>query len=98
MSDGDAMSAPSGEEPGCELRLPRPLALSDPAEVALEDYARALCGCRAAEAVRAGASAAVVAVLLRGLERPPSETAARDVLAFALELSLARESAGLGWS
>lgn len=86
-------------EPYFELRLPSGLRLSDAAEVALEDYAREATGSRAAEAVRGSEQdALVVAVRLLGLERPPEARARLDVVAFALDLSVARESGGLGWS
>jgi hypothetical protein len=82
-----------------ELRLPSGLPLSDSAEVALEDYAREVTGSRTAEAVRsAEPEARVVAIRLRGFERQPEAEAGQDVVAFARELALARESGGLGWS
>lgn len=81
------------------LRLPEPLALGEPAEVALEDYARTVTRSVSAEAVReAGVDGPIVALRLSGLERPPDEPACGDVIAFAKELAVSEPKPGLGWS
>ena len=82
-----------------ELRLPEPLALSESAEVALEDYAREVTRSERALALRgAPGDAPVQALRLFGLAREPEEDARRDILAFARALAEASGSAGLGWS
>lgn len=82
-----------------ELRLPEALRLSESAEVALEDYARELLRSARAEAVRGDdPGSAVVGLRLYGLQAPPGDEARRDVLAFARELAVPGERAGLGWS
>ncbi len=82
-----------------ELRLPEPLRLSESAEVALEDYAREVTRSERAFALRGDdPGAAVVALRLEGLAAPLDEQARKDVLAFARELALDGDNAGLGWS
>jgi hypothetical protein len=82
-----------------ELRLPEPLALSESAEVALEDYAREVARSERAEALRGGqAGAPVEALRLFGLAAEPAEEARRDILAFARALADAGQGSGLGWS
>jgi hypothetical protein len=84
-----------GAERSFDLPLPEGLALSDEAEVALEDYARERTGSREAQALRAAArDAPVTALRLRGLADEPSETARQDVAAFARELALRRSVFG----
>jgi hypothetical protein len=88
----------SRPEPGCaEIEFAAAQAVGEPAEVALEDYARAVARARAAEAVRDGAGA-VGAVHLCGLEAPPSSDARRDVEDFARALAAGTAGGGLGWS
>ncbi len=82
-----------------ELRLPEPLPLSDPAQVALEDYAREVTQSAAVSAVRGEEPGApVLALRLHGREAAPEEAAWRDVVAFARELAKAGPGSGLGWS
>jgi hypothetical protein len=82
-----------------ELRLPEPLALSESAEVALEDYAREVTRSVRAVALRgADHQGAVQALRLEGVACEPEDDARRDILAFARALHDAGGSAGLGWS
>ena len=82
-----------------ELRLPEPLALSESAEVALEDYAREVTRSARAVALRgADRDGAVQALRLEGIAREPEDAARRDILDFARALADAGGSAGLGWS
>ena len=82
-----------------ELRLPEPLALSESAEVALEDYAREVTRSERAVALRgADREGRVQALRLEGIAREPEDEARRDILAFAQALADAGGSAGLGWS
>jgi hypothetical protein len=71
-------------------------ALSESAEVALEDYAREVTRSREAEAIR-GEGHRVVGVRLGGVESPCGAGAIVDVEDFARSL-LSREDGGLGWS
>jgi hypothetical protein len=83
---------------GWELGFAEGLPLGDAAEVALEDYARAVTSATGATALRAGAPpGAVVAVRLAGLSRVPGSAAQRDIEDFARRLA-AEGGAGLGWS
>lgn len=85
--------------PPLELPLLEPLALSEAAEVALEDYARAVTRSERAVALRDGETGACVRALrLDGLAGEPDADARRDVLAFARALADAGQGAGLGWS
>jgi len=86
-------------QPGCaEIRLDAECLLDEPAEVALEDYARALARAAGAEAVRsAGDPAWIAGVHLCGLASPLSDATASDVRAFARGLA-AGPGGGLGWS
>jgi hypothetical protein len=82
-----------------ELRLPEPLALSEAAEVALEDYARVVTRCAGASALRGDEPGApVLALRLDGAAAPPVEAAWRDVVAFGRELVKAGQGSGLGWA
>jgi hypothetical protein len=81
-----------------ELRLPEPLALSESAEVALEDYAREVTRSERAVALRAEGDLAVAALRLEGAASEPDAEARRDILAFARALADAGSGAGLGWS
>jgi hypothetical protein len=73
-------------------------ALTAPAQVALEDYARVLTRARAAETVGNGSDAIVSGVHLCGLPSPISDAARQDVVDFAHDLSARESSGGLGWS
>ena len=78
-------------EPGCyDIDFAAALPLDEPAEVALEDYARALTRAQAAEAVRAGDDPATV----RGVLTP---ALLRDLEDFARSLIMG-PGGGLGWS
>jgi hypothetical protein len=87
-------------EPGClDLDLGRGFALGDSAEVALEDYARALAAGRAAETVPDPADPAVVrGVHVCGAAPPaPVEDLRADLEGFARELSARGAGTSLGW-
>ena len=85
-------------EAGCyEIDFGTALPLDEPAEVALEDYARALTRARAAEAVRAGNDPATVrGVHVCGLATTLTPALLRDLEDFAR--SLITGTGGLGWS
>ena len=85
--------------PGCiDLSFAEAYPMDDPAEVALEDYARVLTRARAAEAVRAEAPGAVAGVHVCDPEKPPSPEARSDVEGFARSLATGQAGGGLGWS
>jgi hypothetical protein len=73
-----------------------PTALTPPAQVALEDYARVVTGARAAETI--GDATTIVGVHLCGLPAVVSEPARRDLVDFVRELAARESSGGLGWS
>ena len=79
-----------------DVSWPEPAPLEPPAEVALEDYARALSGSSAAEAVHE--TRGIVGVHLCGLPAPLSATARKDISDFARELAQKVPGGGLGWS
>ncbi len=72
-------------------------ALDDPAEAALEDYARVLGRAQGAEAVRA-ADARVGGVRLLRPVTPFPPAAARDIEDFARDLATRGGGSGLGWA
>ena len=72
-------------------------AMDEPAEVALEDYARVLTGARAAEVVPGDASGLVTGVHLCGAALPLAPATIADIEGFAASLLAARAST-LGWS
>ena len=85
-------------EPGCfQIDFATPFAVTEAAEVALEDYARTVTRARAAEALRGDGAAQVRAVHLCGLAAPVPPALARDVEDFARSL-VAGSGGGLGWS
>jgi hypothetical protein len=85
-------------EAGCfQIDFETPLAVTDAAEVALEDYARTVTRARAAEALRSAAEGPVGGVHLCGLAGPVGAALARDVEDFARSL-VAGGGGGLGWS
>ena len=83
--------------PELELALPEPLALSEAAEVALEDYAREVTRCERAVALR-GDAAAVLGLQLFGTAAEIDTQARSDIVAFARGLAEAGQGTGLGWS
>ena len=87
-------------ETGChELALRRGRALTEAAEVALEDYAQAVARARAAQAIHdLDQPGLVTGVHLCGLAAAPSEEVRRELDGFAGDLAGERESGGLGWS
>lgn len=92
------MAAPPSPE-ACELSFGQGLPLGDAAEVALEDYARALTRAAGAEAVRSDAAPAeVVGVRLFAPALGPSSEARRDIEDFARGLAVERGGPGLGWA
>jgi hypothetical protein len=89
---------PTRPEAGCsQIDFEAPLAVSEAAEVALEDYARTVTRARTAEALRGEGPAGVRAVHLCGLAAPVPPSLARDVEDFARSL-MAGSGGGLGWS
>jgi hypothetical protein len=86
--------------PGCfDFPFRASYPLSESAEMALEDYARALLRCEAAEALRAGDEPVRVnGVHVCGLAEPASRAALTDLEGFAREMALRGGSGGLGWS
>ena len=80
---------------GClDIAFTRAYALGEGAELALEDYARALAGARAAETI-GGEPAAVRGVHLCGAER--GAEALGELEDFARDLAARPHRAGLGW-
>ena len=89
---------PTRPEAGCfQIEFQAPFAITEAAEVALEDYARTVTRARAAEALRADGVSPVRAVHLCGLEAPVPKALARDVEDFARSL-VTGSGGGLGWS
>ena len=72
-------------------------ALDDPAEAALEDYARVLARAEGAEAMR-GADTRVGGVRLLQAATPFPLGAARDIEDFARDLATRGGGSGLGWA
>jgi hypothetical protein len=87
-------------EPGCfDIDFEEGYDLDGPAEVALEDYARALTRARSAEARRKrDGSPSISGVHVCGAPEAPSSAAVTDVSDFARDLAARGEGAGLGWS
>jgi hypothetical protein len=85
---------------GCyDLRFRAGYPMSEPAEVALEDYARSLTRAEGAEAMRATDDPAmVVAVHVCGLAVSLTPALLTDVEDFARGLVVQAGSGGLGWS
>jgi hypothetical protein len=73
------------------------IALSDPGQVAVEDYARAFLRATAAEVVL-DADGRIVGVHVCGVAAEPAEAARADVTAFARDLARRQDGGGLGWS
>jgi hypothetical protein len=90
------MSRTRPESDCLDLAFQAGYALHDPAEVALEDYARALTRARAAEAIRAGPSPTVTGVHVCGASL--KEGALADLEAFARDMAERDAGGGLGWS
>jgi hypothetical protein len=86
-------------QPGChEVEFASPVPLDDPAEVALEDYARTLTRGGAAEAVRSELEpGAVRGVHLCGVAGKVSADVRRDLEDFARSMVVG-SGGGLGWS
>jgi hypothetical protein len=87
-------------ESGCrDLAFRRGHPLSEVAEVALEDYARAVTRSRRAESMRASHDPALVAgVHVCGAAAPLEPSALADIEDFAREMSAQGAGGGLGWS
>lgn len=85
---------------GChDLALGRPRRLSEPAAVALEDYARTLSRAAHAEAIPASEPGWLAGVHVCGAASAPDASVERDLAAFARDLAGDKEeAAGLGWS
>jgi hypothetical protein len=90
----------SRERPGqgCyEFTFQAALPVPAGAQVALEDYARALARAAAAALITGSDLSGVQGVHLCGAEAAPDDSVREDVEAFAREL-VARAGDGLGWS
>ena len=73
--------------------------LPEPADVALEDYARVVTRSRSAEAIRAEDDpASVRGVHVCGLGAPVHRAALADIEDFAREMAVRGAGGGLGWS
>lgn len=81
----------------CVLLSWEAIALSDPGQVAVEDYARAFLRASSAEIVL-DAAGRVVGVHACGVAAEPTEASRADVTAFARDLALREDGGGLGWS
>jgi hypothetical protein len=92
------MSRSRPESDCLDLAFQAGYALQDPAEVALEDYARVLTRSRAAEAIRAGESGPVTGVHVCGTASGPKPGAREDIEGFARDMALHGAGGGLGWS
>ena len=91
------MAEPTSAE-HCELAFAEGLALSDGAEVALEDYARVLTASVRAEAVRDEAGGGrITAVRVVAPASSPTADQRRDIEDFARGLAEAGGGLGLGW-
>ena len=85
--------------PGCfDLPFRAALPLGESAEVALEDYARAVLRCEAAEALRAGEPSRVTGVHVCGLPEAPTRAVLADLEDFAREMAVRGGGEGLGWA
>ena len=80
-----------------DLAFQAAYALDDPAEAALEDYARVLARAEGAEAVRSAGSG-VSGVRLRQPSAPLAPATARDIEDFAHDLATRGGGNGLGWA
>ena len=87
-------------EEGCyEIDFATAYPLGEAAEVALEDYARALTRARSAEAVRASDGPATVrGVHVCGMGMTLTPALLRDLEDFARSLIMGPGGGGLGWS
>ena len=81
-----------------EILLAPACALTPPAQVALEDYARVLTRALAAATLNGDDETMVTGVHLCGLPAPINDAAQQDIVAFAREISARESSGGLGWS
>lgn len=73
--------------------------LPEPADVALEDYARVVARSRSAETIRAeGDPSLVTGVHVCGLASPIRQAAMSDIEDFARDMALGGAGGGLGWS
>lgn len=83
---------------GChQIDFQAPYAVGEGAEVALEDYARALTRALSAEAVRADDGATIRGVHVCGLADAVAPALRRDIEDFARSL-VTGSGGGLGWS
>lgn len=73
--------------------------LPEPADVALEDYARVVTRSRNAETVRAEDDPSMVTgVHVCGLQAPIRQAAMSDIEDFARDMAMRGAGGGLGWS
>src|SRR4029453_18012642 len=98
--DGHQNMPHTRPEPGCyEIDFATAYPLDEAAEVALEDYARALTRARSAEGVRAGDDPATVrGVPAGGMGWTAHPALLRDLEDFARSLIMGPGGGGLGWS
>lgn len=83
--------------PGChEIGFANGYPIDELAEVALEDYARALTQAREAQAVRGEAPVRVRGVHVCALGTRPAPAVVKDIEDFARDLAT-RRGGGLGW-
>ena len=80
-----------------DVTFASPCVLEPPAQVALEDYARALTAAAGAEA-RVLSTGAIEGVHLCGLSATVAPAVTRDIEDFARDLAAASPGGGLGWS
>lgn len=87
-------------EPDCyDLAFQAAYPVDEPAEVALEDYARILTRARAAEALRRADDPSMVAgVHVCGLGAPLTQAVVTDIEDFTRALVVERSGGGLGWT
>ena len=87
-----------GPARGCvDVRFAEALALDPAAEVALEDYARALLEARTADAASAP-DGKIAGIHVCGAELAAGDAMRADVEAFARDMAQRSEGGGLGWS
>jgi hypothetical protein len=82
-----------------DVAFPKGYALSESAEIALEDYARVLAQAEGSEALHQDEPPALVTgVRLRAAGLRLTDELRRDIEGFARGLAQDREGGGLGWS
>ncbi len=99
MRAGDLFMSRQNPQADCfDLAFQAAYPLAEAAEVALEDYARALARSREAEALRKADDPAMVAgVHVCGLGATLTQAVLTDIEDFARNLVVPRSGGGLGW-